>query len=596
MTFKDTVLTAIDTSKKGNFEGNEFPIKVAEAFLSEKCPDFLENDLSKDSDRLVKIGRRVAALVQYANGDSVPFITEESIQKLEQSLELVVDECKNLMKIHGENLQVPKVRFGKTNIQMPVVTVGCMRFQQSWNRHPKQIVKDMSDVSKENQENLKDILRYALKFGMNHIETARGYGSSEMQLGVALEEMFEAGEVKREDLIIQAKVGCKPTIKEFRETFDTSFKLLKQDYFDLGTFHGLNTEPEFKRVFDFCEKGKDNEDEKCNCLMDVMKEFVAAGKIKHVGFTSHGTTGLIRKALETNAFSYCNLHHHYLGNGYTTSGEGKYGGNLENIHLCHELDMGMFIISPFDKGGRLYAPSRKLRDLCLPELEPIDFGALWLWLHELHDAEKAPCHTITAGLARPSDIDQPLTSAIMHLAPENKQKSLEMVNAIVKRCEDAKEQVFGKEFLETWHHGLYNGYSNRFGTQLGCIAWFAIIMKSFGMVGYSKDRYESMESWLKGWDFNKTRDENIDAVIGGWGWMPGAALQPGTDYTPDLMECSPENRAKLLELFDFAHKHISKNVPSVDLPLEWQEAYDMRPWTATCELPPPKDEEKKAVN
>ena len=248
----------------------------------------------------------------------------------------------------------------------------------------------------------------------------------------------------------------------------------------------------------------------------------------------------------------------------------------------------MFIISPFDKGGRVYAPSRRLRELCLPEMEPIDFAALWLWLHDLHDEGSAPCHTITAGLARPSDIDQPLVASIKQLAHENKEKTLEKVKTIVNRMEAAKVEAVGKEFLETWHHGLYNGYSNTYGAQLGCIAWFGILVKSFGMVQYGKDRYTQMEAFLKGWDFDKSDEENIEKVLGGWGWMPGCALKPGFDYSPDLKECPPENRAKLLELLDFADKHIRKDASSENLPMEWQEAYDMRPWTADCEKPPPQ--------
>ena len=77
------------------------------------------------------------------------------------------------------------------------------------------------------------------------------------------------------------------------------------------------------------------------------------GKIRHVGFSSHGTAELIEKAIRTRKFSYANLHYHYFGS-YTASGHGEDGGGNEaNIRLCNEFDMGVFIISPFDKGGWL---------------------------------------------------------------------------------------------------------------------------------------------------------------------------------------------------------------------------------------------------
>lgn len=48
---------------------------------------------------------------------------------------------------------------------------------------------------------------------------------------------------------------------------------------------------------------------------------------------------------------------------YTASGtnlsEGSIdGGNRENVELAHSLDMGVFCISPNDKGGMMYKPSK----------------------------------------------------------------------------------------------------------------------------------------------------------------------------------------------------------------------------------------------
>ncbi len=37
---------------------------------------------------------------------------------------------RNNLTIFFVSFQVPKVRFGKTELQMPIATLGCMRFQQ----------------------------------------------------------------------------------------------------------------------------------------------------------------------------------------------------------------------------------------------------------------------------------------------------------------------------------------------------------------------------------------------------------------------------------------------------------------------------------
>ena len=53
----------------------------------------------------------------------------------------------------------------------------------------------MAEVPADNQSNLEATILRALELGINHIETARGYGSSEMQLGRLLPSL------PREELI-----------------------------------------------------------------------------------------------------------------------------------------------------------------------------------------------------------------------------------------------------------------------------------------------------------------------------------------------------------------------------------------------------------
>ncbi|HSR87649.1 MAG TPA: aldo/keto reductase, partial [Pontiella sp.] len=91
------------------------------------------------------------------------------------------------------NEKVPTKRFGRTEIQMPVLTCGGMRYQQSW----QDIEPDTVDP--KGQENLEACIHRALELGINHIETARGYGSSEMQLGRVLPKF------DRDRLLVQTK-------------------------------------------------------------------------------------------------------------------------------------------------------------------------------------------------------------------------------------------------------------------------------------------------------------------------------------------------------------------------------------------------------
>jgi uncharacterized protein len=98
-------------------------------------------------------------------------------------------------------------RFGRTELMLPVISCGSMRYQFKW-----QDVKP-KDIPRENQANLEACVHRALELGINHIETARGYGTSEMQLGQVLPKL------PRDKIIVQTKVAPKATVREFLKTF-----------------------------------------------------------------------------------------------------------------------------------------------------------------------------------------------------------------------------------------------------------------------------------------------------------------------------------------------------------------------------------------
>ena len=72
----------------------------------------------------------------------------------------------------------PKVRFGRTNLQMPIITCGGMRMQEAWGNK----ITSMDQVDPECQANFESIVHRSLALGINHFETAKGYGCSEIQV------------------------------------------------------------------------------------------------------------------------------------------------------------------------------------------------------------------------------------------------------------------------------------------------------------------------------------------------------------------------------------------------------------------------------
>jgi predicted aldo/keto reductase-like oxidoreductase len=504
-------------------------IEIAIDFCQKAVAEFV----GTSNDRLVKVGRSLKSLVELS-------AEKEDEFQIEEALRLLVSECKLLV---SEKLKVPKVPFGKTQLAMPIVTLGCMRFQQEWM--PR--ITNMNQVGSDCQDNLVAILKQAISYGMTHIETARGYGCSELQLGTALKQLFLTKYVTREDLIIQTKIPPHEKVSDFRAALETSFRSLQVDYIDLFSFHGLNYEEQIKWTLEGDE----------NC-MAVVKEYMEAGKIRHVGFSTHASTTFILKLIDMDVFEYVNLHYHYFGS-YTASGGGHDGnGNLDCVKFLTQKNMGIFIISPFDKGGRLYAPSNKLRSLTLPEMEPMEFKSQWIWNHNtLYDGNGPILHTYTVGAGRPSDLDQSAVAAYRHV--HQHEATVDKLRTVVERLDRAKEEALGAEWINTWWQGLRKAEQSNHFVEHNQIVWCYNQILAFGLYDFAKNRYGSLEKNLGKWDDLKTPQENID-VIGknSWGFVPGLALKPGVDYSDDFADVPPGNLERVKEAEAFVIKWCSK--------------------------------------
>src|SRR3954465_10955938 len=99
------------------------------------------------------------------------------------------------MRVRGIPVEMQYRRFGRTELQMPVFSCGGMRYQYKWQDVPSH------EIPADNQSNLESTIGRAVELGINHIETARGYGTSEMQLGRILPTF------PRDKIIVQTKIA-----------------------------------------------------------------------------------------------------------------------------------------------------------------------------------------------------------------------------------------------------------------------------------------------------------------------------------------------------------------------------------------------------
>ena len=249
-------------------------------------------------------------------------------------------------------------RFGKTNLHLSVFSLGTMRYLVS-------------------EENAQQTIQQAVALGINHLETALGYGNSEQYLGGALKAGLP---VPRSQLYITTKIPPVADVDTMRRCIDESLERLGLKYLDCLAIHGLNTWEQFDWV------------QNALGCMQAVQEAVADGRVRHVGFSTHGPLELILAAINTDLFEFVNLHYYYF-----------FQRNVAAIQLAHEKDMGVFIISPADKGGRLYTPPQILKDLCHP-FSPLELNYRFL----LSDPRIT---TLSIGPANPSELAAPLSVA-----------------------------------------------------------------------------------------------------------------------------------------------------------------------------------------
>ena len=158
---------------------------------------------------------------------------------------------------------------GKTDLRVSRMGFGGIPIQRTDGLHTGALMKQLSDA------------------GVNFIDTARGYTVSECYIGQALEGI-------RDRFVIATKSMAR-TKEAMAKDIAISLSNLRTNYIDLYQIHNPTT-AEFEQVI--APGG----------ALEALQEAKAAGKIGHIGFTTHSTelfqTALEQDWVETIMFPY----------------------------------------------------------------------------------------------------------------------------------------------------------------------------------------------------------------------------------------------------------------------------------------------------
>ena len=241
----------------------------------------------------------------------------------------------------------------RTGAKVSLLGYGCMRWP-SVSRNDRTI----------DQEQVNHLVDYAIAHGVNYFDTAPIYhgGLSERITGIALKRQ------SRESFQIATKLSNYDQrtwgFRESKEMYLNSFKELQVDYIDYYLLHGVG-----RSVEQFNTRFVDNG------MLDFLLEERAAGRIRNLGFSFHGTKEAFDYALaqhERYHWDFVQIQMNYI--------DWRYGGrnNLTAEYLYEELhrrNIPVVIMEPL-LGGRLSKVSDHI-SACFKEREPSQSVASW---------------------------------------------------------------------------------------------------------------------------------------------------------------------------------------------------------------------------
>jgi len=186
-----------------------------------------------------------------------------------------------------------------------------------------------------------EMIDYAYKNGINYFDTAWGYhnGNSEIIAGKYLSKY------PRESFYMATKFPGydNSNMPKVKEIFEKQLEKCQTEYFDFYLFHNVY---------------EGNIDDYLNPkfgILDYLLEQKKNGRIKHLGFSCHGSIEVLKKFLDAYGkyMEFCQLQINYM--------DWHFQKADEKVKMCNEYKVPVWVMEPL-RGGKLAKVARSMED------------------------------------------------------------------------------------------------------------------------------------------------------------------------------------------------------------------------------------------
>ena len=228
-----------------------------------------------------------------------------------------------------------------------VLGYGCMRFISKNGK---------IDFEKADREFMR-----AYELGVNYFDTAYIYPGNEEIVGRIIEKNNIRDKINLATKLPQYLVKSRANLDKY---FDEELKRLRTDYIDYYLMHHMTDHTQWEKL------------EKLG-IREWLDEKKTEGKIRHVGFSFHGTTEEFLKILNAYDWEMCLVQYNYVDE-HTQAGKA-------GVHAAAEKGIPVMIMEPL-RGGKLVdlLPEKAKKTIAADHhgWTPAEWAFRWLWDQE----------------------------------------------------------------------------------------------------------------------------------------------------------------------------------------------------------------------